>query len=342
MLADLRAPDGPSALCCRGVLARQVAALEQRGLHAVVASEPEFYLVREDADGAADALLARHRHGLHDGVRADPDGVLRRIHEALDGFDLGVTTANREFSPGQFEINLSHSDALDAADRAFLLEEIVKDVAASQGLLATFMAKPFAEHEGSSHHVHVSLWEDDDNAFARDDGGLSELATAFAGGVLAHAQGLTALASPTVNSYKRLAAEGSLVPAGAGTRRRRPAELPADPVRARARDARRDPRGGRVGEPVPADRGDPRRRPRWHRARPRSREHGNALAPGVARRRRHRARSATMCCRAAIGPRLVSVLAALKRRECARFARYRHRLGVARVRAPRMRSRPHG
>ena len=42
------------------------------------------------------------------------------------------------------------------------------------------MAKPFAEHEGSSHHVHVSLWADDDNAFARDDGGLSELATAFA------------------------------------------------------------------------------------------------------------------------------------------------------------------
>jgi glutamine synthetase len=57
MLADLRAPDGPSALCCRGVLARQVAALEQRGLRAVVASEPEFYLVREDE--AADEGHAR-------------------------------------------------------------------------------------------------------------------------------------------------------------------------------------------------------------------------------------------------------------------------------------------
>ena len=190
--------------------------LEARGLSAVVASEPEFYLVREDADGRRSLYSPGTGMAYTTGVRADPDGVLRQIHAALDSFDIGVTTANREFSPGQFEINLSHTDALAAADRAFLLEEIVKDVAASQGLLATFMAKPFTEHEGSSHHVHVSLWQGDDNAFAAEGGRLSELAGAFAGGVLAHAQGLTAIASPTVNSYKRLAATESLVPAGAG------------------------------------------------------------------------------------------------------------------------------
>jgi glutamine synthetase len=216
MLADLRAADGPSPLCCRGVLARQVAALEARGLGAVVASEPEFYLVREQP--GAPPLLYSPGTGMAytTGVRADPDGILRQIHGALDSFDLGVTTASREFSPGQFEINLSHTDALEAADRAFLLEEIVKDVASSNGLLATFMAKPFSEHEGSSHHVHVSLWQGDENAFAAAGGQLSELASAFAAGILAHAQGLTALASPTVNSYKRLASRASLVPAGAG------------------------------------------------------------------------------------------------------------------------------
>jgi glutamine synthetase len=215
MLADLHAADGPSPLCCRGALARQVALLEGRGLSAVVASEPEFYLVREDAEGRPSLYSPGTGMAYTTGVRADPDGVLRQIHAALDNFDIGVTTANREFSPGQFEINLSHTDALAAADRAFLLEEIVKDVAASHGLLATFMAKPFTEHEGSSHHVHVSLWQGDENAFAAEGGRLSGLASAFAGGVLAHARGLTAIASPTVNSYKRLAATQSLVPAGA-------------------------------------------------------------------------------------------------------------------------------
>jgi glutamine synthetase len=215
MLADLSAFGGPSPLCCRGALARQVDALDARGLNAVVASEPEFYLVRERDDGPPDLYSPGTGMAYTTGMRADPDGVLRQIHAALDSFDLGVTTANREFSPGQFEINLSHTDALAAADRAFLLEEIVKDVAAGAGLLATFMAKPFTEHEGSSHHVHVSLWDGDANAFAGEGGGLSPLAMAFAAGVLAHAPGLTAIASPTVNSYKRLAASQSLVPAGA-------------------------------------------------------------------------------------------------------------------------------
>jgi glutamine synthetase len=249
MLADLRGPDGVSPLCCRGVLSRQVAALEQRGLSAVVASEPEFYLVREEADGRPSLYSPGTGMAYTTGVRADPDGVLRQIHAALDGFEIGVTTANREFSPGQFEINLSHTEALAAADRAFLLEEIVKDVAASSGLLATFMAKPFTEHEGSSHHVHVSLWRGDENAFAGEGGGLSELASAFAGGILAHAQGLTAIASPTVNSYKRLAATGSLVPAAValgGDDRLSYLRIPSDRGRAsrlevRAADASANP-----------------------------------------------------------------------------------------------------
>jgi glutamine synthetase len=249
MLADLRGPDGPSALCCRGVLSRQVATLEARGLSPVVASEPEFYLVREQADGPPALYSPGTGMAYTTGVRADPDGVLRQIHGALDSFDLGVTTANREFSPGQFEINLSHTDALAAADRAFLLEEIVKDVAASNGLLATFMAKPFSEHEGSSHHVHVSLWRGDENAFAGAGRGLSELASAFAAGVLAHARALTAVASPTVNSYKRLAASASLVPAGVslgGDNRRSYLRIPAERGRAtrvevRAADASANP-----------------------------------------------------------------------------------------------------
>lgn len=249
MLADLRSLDGTSALCCRGVLSRQVAALESHGLSPVVASEPEFYLVREEAGQPPELYSPGTGMAYTTGARADPDGVLRKIHGALDSFDLGVTTANREFSPGQFEINLSHTDALAAADRAFLLEEIVKDVAAGNGLLATFMAKPFTEHEGSSHHVHVSLWRDDENAFAGAGGQLSAIATAFAAGILAHARGLTAIASPTVNSYKRLAASAGLIPAAVvlgGDNRRVYLRIPSERGRAarvevRAADASANP-----------------------------------------------------------------------------------------------------
>jgi glutamine synthetase len=319
MLADLRAPGGPSPLCCRGVLSRQIAALEQRGLRAIVASEPEFYLVRETADGRPELYSPGTGMAYTTGVRADPDGVLRQIHAALDSFDIGVTTANREYSPGQFEINLSHTEALAAADRAFLLEEIVKDVAASCGLLATFMAKPFTEHEGSSHHVHVSLWEGDENAFAGAPGRLSELAAAFAGGVLTHAPALTAIASPTVNSYKRLAATESLVPSGAalgGDNRLSYLRIPSERgrsarVEVRAADASSNPylliatilAAGLDG----IDRGlDPRAVE--HAALPASLDDAlDALE-----------RDEVLI--DALGPGLAAVLIALKRRECARYA----------------------
>jgi glutamine synthetase len=310
MLADLRGADGPSPLCCRSLLARQVAALAAAGMRAECASEPEFYLLRE----ATNELYSPGTGMAYTtGVRADPDGVLRALHVALDGLGIGVTTANREFSPGQFEINLAHTDPLEAADRAFLLEEAVKDVAARHGLLATFMAKPFSEHEGSSHHVHVSLWDDERNLFAGSDG---ELGRAFAGGVLAHAAGLTAIASPTVNSYKRLAATGSLVPDGAGlagddrlSYLRIPSERgDATRIELRAADASANPylliagllAAGRDG----IDRGlDP-----VATVVPRSLE--DALAALE--------RDDVLC--DALGPRMVAVLAALKRRECARYA----------------------
>jgi glutamine synthetase len=214
LLSDLVEPDGSeSPLCMRGVLRRVTERLAHLGMRAIVASEPEFYVLRVGDGGAIEHYSPLSGMAYTTGVRADPTGLVRRIHAALDAFGLGVTTALREFSPGQFEINLAHADAMTAADNAFLLEEVVKEIAASEGLLPTFMAKPLTDSEGSSHHVHTSLWRGEGNAFD-DDGAPSALSRAFAAGLIAHAEGLTALAAPTINSYKRLG-NGELCPSTA-------------------------------------------------------------------------------------------------------------------------------
>ena len=106
----------------------------------------------------------------------------------------------------QYEINLRHTDALRAADRAFRLKAAVKDIAAQHGLVATFMGKPFNDQGGSGTHLHVSLNRDERNAFdapAEEDGVSAEL-RAFTAGVLAHAAGLMAFLNPTVNAYRRI------------------------------------------------------------------------------------------------------------------------------------------
>ena len=114
--------------------------------------------------------------------------------------------ANHEFSGGQFEINLWHSDAMSAADRAFRFKAAVKELARRRGKRATFMAKPFNDEGGSGFHLHFSTWSDDgeplfDDAAGED--GLSDMGRSAIAGVLAHAPALAALHNPTINSYKR-------------------------------------------------------------------------------------------------------------------------------------------
>jgi glutamine synthetase len=200
----------------RGVLERAVADYAAIGLQPIVAAELEFYLLRRDAQGrlvrSSDELCMVYTTG----ERADPHGVVRELVRHADQIGLQVLAAHHECGAGQYEINLHHGDALDAADRAFRFKHMVKEVAAGHGLLATFMGKPLADDAGSGLHLHVSVNDAGGNAFgdAAAADGLSQLARHFLAGVLEHAPALTAFCSPTINSYKRIV-PGTLVPTAA-------------------------------------------------------------------------------------------------------------------------------
>ena len=196
-------------VCPRALLQRVVSAYAERGLEPIVAPELEFFLLERDA--AADGGLRRYVDELSRvytvGAVSDPREVVLRMLLWCDELGLDAFAANHEFMSSQYEINVKHSGALDAADRAFMLRAAVKEIAVKEGLVATFMGRPFSDQGGSGFHLHVSLrGEDGHNAFADDAraDGLSPLAASFVAGVLDHAQGLQALLGPTVNSYKRI------------------------------------------------------------------------------------------------------------------------------------------
>ncbi len=140
------------------------------------------------------------------GPQVDPGGIVRRLTEDLAAIGLGAFAVNHEFMNSQYEINQHHADALSAADNAFRLKSFVKDVAALNGLVATFMGKPFNDQGGSGTHVHLSLEAAGVNAFDAPDSpdGVSDELRWFVGGVLAHAPALMALLNPTINSFRRL------------------------------------------------------------------------------------------------------------------------------------------
>ena len=140
------------------------------------------------------------------GLKGDPENILLASLRELAAYDIDVVAANHEFSSGQFEINLWHSEALDAADRAFRFKTAVKELARRQGKMATFMAKPFNDEGGSGFHLHFSTLDDQGRPLFDDpagEDGLSKVARSAIAGVLAHAPALAAISNPTINSYKR-------------------------------------------------------------------------------------------------------------------------------------------
>ncbi len=193
--------------CPRALLARVVARYGAHGLLPIVGPELEWFLCTRDP--TAPNGLGRYVDELSRvytvGAISDPRQINLKTLLWADELGLEAYAANHEFMSSQYEINIKHSPALDAADRAFMLKAAVKEVAATEGLLATFMGRPFTDQGGSGFHVHLSLADDDGrNAFASDESQLSSLGLGFVAGALEHAQGLQALLGPTVNAYKRI------------------------------------------------------------------------------------------------------------------------------------------
>jgi glutamine synthetase len=190
--------------CPRQVLRRALARLATHGLQLRTGIEPEFFLLKRE--GAA--WLPADDHDRLDKPSYDlkslprQGGFLHELSAALGACGLDVLQTDHEDAHGQYELNFAYGDALISADRLMLFKLAAHALAEARGMVFSMMAKPFANQPGSGMHFHVSLW--------RGDAPADGVARSFIAGVLAHAPALTALAAPTVNSYKRLTVGESL------------------------------------------------------------------------------------------------------------------------------------
>lgn len=211
MFCDILMPDGsPSYADPRYVLKRSLAKAAELGFTFYTHPEIEFYLFRKSEDPAAPPVPV-DSSGYFDHT---PQGIgndfRREAITMLESMGISVEFSHHEGGPGQQEIDLRYADALTTADNIMTFRVVVKEVALSHGIYASFMPKPMSDHPGSGMHTHVSLFEGDRNAFfeAGAQYQLSKTGRAFIGGVLRHAAEITAVTNQWVNSYKRLAAGG--------------------------------------------------------------------------------------------------------------------------------------
>ena len=207
MFCDIFTPDGePAVADPRYVLKRTLQKAADRGFTFYTHPEIEFYLLKSSEPGP-NGLEPVDKAGYFDNV---PGGTAhdfrRRAVRMLEDLGISVEFSHHEGGPGQNEIDLRYADALTMADNIMTFRTVVKEVAIEQGVYATFMPKPFANHPGSGMHTHLSLFEGDSNAFF-DQGQtyqLSKVGRQFVAGLLTHAPEITAVTNQFVNSYKRL------------------------------------------------------------------------------------------------------------------------------------------
>jgi glutamine synthetase len=207
----------------RSILRRQVDALAATGGTAMAATELEHYLYRTSYRDAArsgytdlePAGWSLEDYQLQQGSRTEDVHAAIRRHLAASG--VPVESSKGEWGLGQHEVNVRYAEVLEAADRHVVFKQCVKETADRVGASASFMAKPHADRAGSSCHVHLSLWQDGQSAFAGDeDLGIPQVRGSrelrwFLGGCLRWIPELVVLLAPTVNSYKRFA-DGSWAP----------------------------------------------------------------------------------------------------------------------------------
>jgi glutamine synthetase len=186
----------------RYVLKRNLDRAREKGFTFYTSPDMEFFYFR-----SAESPEPLDNAGFFDLTQGDMVSDLRKqTILMLEAMGIPVEYSFHELGPSQHEIDLRYTDALTMADNVMTFRLIVKQIAQSQGVYATFMPKPIQGAFGSGMHTHLSLFEGDVNAFhdPGDPYGLSKVGKHFIAGLLRHAGEITAVTNQWINSYKRL------------------------------------------------------------------------------------------------------------------------------------------
>jgi glutamine synthetase len=221
-LGEFIEKDGqPATYCPRQLLRKIKGEAEKEGFKATFSQEFEWFNFKETPDSLNEKDF-RQMKSLTPGMFGY--SILRTslqnpfftdLFELISKFGVPIEGLHTETGPGTYEAAITHSDILEAADRAVLFKTSVKEIAYRHGIMATFMAKWNENLPGCSGHVHQSLWDSSQkqNLFFDENASdnMSELMKSYIAGQVHCLPHLLPMYAPTINSYKRLV-EGAWAP----------------------------------------------------------------------------------------------------------------------------------
>lgn len=210
LFCDLYYPDGSLYESYgRAILRKAVEKAAAQGYTMQVAAKCEFYLFEADEKGRI-TQVPQDNAGYMDVAPYDKgENVRREICLALEAMHIQPESSHHEQGPGQNEIDFRHADALTAADQLVAFKDVVRSIAASNGLRASFLPKPLPDRNGNGQHVNLYLIKNGVNIFHRDGHELKDEALYAVGGILRRVKECTLFCNPLPNSYHRLGEPGA-------------------------------------------------------------------------------------------------------------------------------------
>ena len=207
VLANMYTIEGkPSDLCSRNFLKRMIDEAANSGLHVKAAFENEFNLLKPSEGGMGISPVDTTVYAATLSMDINHD-IMMDIFDTLTQQGLEIEQYYPESAPGQQEISIAYTDAMNAANQQIAFRESVKAVAHKHQLVASFVPKIFPDKAGNGTHIHLSLHESDGTNITPSESNpneLSEIAKHFIAGMLEHLPALMAITVPSTNSYRRL------------------------------------------------------------------------------------------------------------------------------------------
>jgi len=201
---SIRNPDGSVFWGdTREILKSVVNKVSQKGYSCMIGAECEFYLFKTDENG--DPTITPFDNGGYLDVSPLDKGenVRREICLCLEEMGIKPETSHHEQGPGQNEIDFKFSDAVNSADNLITFKQVVRSIAARNGLFASFAPKPLPDKSGSGLHINMSLMQNGYNVFRVGNKDSSKAAESFIAGILQKITEITAFLNPIPNSYER-------------------------------------------------------------------------------------------------------------------------------------------
>ena len=179
---------------------------EEKGFIMQNGAEEEFFLFKLKDNKPSTEIVS---NGSYFEMLPEDVGEKTRSLIAKNLEDMGyeIEASHHEVSPSQHEIDFKYADPITTADRIVTFKIVAKTIALLNGLYATFMPKPIFGVNGSGAHTNISLIDNNGKNLFFDKNKefeLSDIARYFIGGIFKHINAITAIANPTINSYKRI------------------------------------------------------------------------------------------------------------------------------------------